>query len=756
MLNTTPNVYATNQGGGSGDSRINVRGFSQRNVAIMINGVPVNDMENGWVYWSNWDGIGDVSSSIQVQRGLSAVNLAVPSIGGTVNILTDPATAQRGGKIKLEVGNDDFFKGTIVGHTGLIDDRFALSAAVVHKTGDGYIDSTWTDAQAYYVGSSFIVDDRNRLDFFLVGAPQRHGQNLYERNIGSFDHDFARGLATYDEAALAENREHGYKYNETWNFVDPSYDGKQAFNGNIERRQFSDIINERENFYHKPQANLNWYLDINDEMKLSTVLYYSGGEGGGTGTYGSVARVRDEDSPFYRNRDWDGQIAINRGTVDGRGNAKVAGQSTGILRNSRNNQWTIGAISKLDWEVTPEFTISTGLDWRTAEIEHYREVRDLLGGDYYVDSSSDFWTTDEQQRRGLGDKINYDFTNNVDWIGAFLQGQYELENVILYGMGGWSSIKYDHENFFINDGGSTLKVESDNIDGYQLKGGATYKFNDNFFAFGSLGYVEKVPIFDNVINDRNGSLNPNPENEKFTSYEIGAGYNTGDGMFDARANYYYTKWEDRAFTQAVRDTDGNDIGITNISGVNQEHSGFEAEIGYNPAEWVRLSLAGSINKWEYTDDVRGSFTPNIAGADSVEYGLYIADLKVGDAPQTQVVFGTECKPIDGMSAKFLTRYYDDHSSDFDPLGRTDETDRTQSWVIPSYWVTDFHFNFDLPIEGHQISVFAHVFNLFDETYIQDATDNGRFTSFDGDHDADDAGVFFGTGLTWNLGVSVDF
>ena len=48
-LNTTPSVYATGQGGGAGDARINVRGFNQRNVAVMINGVPQNDMENGWV-----------------------------------------------------------------------------------------------------------------------------------------------------------------------------------------------------------------------------------------------------------------------------------------------------------------------------------------------------------------------------------------------------------------------------------------------------------------------------------------------------------------------------------------------------------------------------------------------------------------------------------------------------------------------------------------------------------------------------------
>jgi len=40
ILNTTPSIYATMQGGGAGDARVNVRGFNQRNIAIMLNGVP--------------------------------------------------------------------------------------------------------------------------------------------------------------------------------------------------------------------------------------------------------------------------------------------------------------------------------------------------------------------------------------------------------------------------------------------------------------------------------------------------------------------------------------------------------------------------------------------------------------------------------------------------------------------------------------------------------------------------------------------
>ena len=109
-MNLVPSVYATNQGGGAGDARINVRGFNQRNVAVMINGIPVNDMENGWVFWSNWDGVADVTSSIQMQKGLSAQNLATPSIGGSMNIVTDAAALERGGSFKQEAWSLGVFK----------------------------------------------------------------------------------------------------------------------------------------------------------------------------------------------------------------------------------------------------------------------------------------------------------------------------------------------------------------------------------------------------------------------------------------------------------------------------------------------------------------------------------------------------------------------------------------------------------------------------------------------------------------------
>src|SRR5690606_30347934 len=86
VMKNTPSVYVSNQAGGFGDSQMFLRGFNQSNTAFLLNGQPINGMEDGNMYWSNWSGMSDVANAVQVQRGLGSSKLAISSVGGTVNI----------------------------------------------------------------------------------------------------------------------------------------------------------------------------------------------------------------------------------------------------------------------------------------------------------------------------------------------------------------------------------------------------------------------------------------------------------------------------------------------------------------------------------------------------------------------------------------------------------------------------------------------------------------------------------------------
>ncbi len=763
IMNTTPSVYATPQGGGAGDARINVRGFNQRNVAIMINGVPVNDMENGWVYWSNWDGVADATSSIQMQRGLSAINLATPSVGGTMNIITSPAEMKAGGTGKFEYGSGNFMKATFSAHTGLINNKFAASVSVVRKVGEGVIDKTWTDAWAYYMGMSYNVSKNHRLELYAIGAPQRHGQNLYKQNVAAYSHEYAKKLGVSDSTLMKfKEASTGRLYNENWNVVSENYKGEQSWDGKSHSRYDKGFLNERENYFHKPIVNLNWYAQWSEKISQFTTVYYSGGKGGGTGTYGKIQYNYDQEPT--RIADWNSTIAHNQDPDYTR---------EGILRNSVNNQWTIGAISKVKINFTENFKGQIGVDWRKAEIDHFREVRDLLGlASYYYDGNQ--FDTGAEQNKGLGEKIAYHNTNTVDWFGGYVQGEYIKDNLSVYGTFGYSMIKYSYVNHFktadtladgnpdVNSG--ELTANTDWIGGYQFKGGLNYNFTETFSAFANFGFISKVPIFDNVIDDADGTVATDPQNEKFVSYELGAEFNSLNDKFNLKANIYYTTWNDRIFTTSVRITE-DENGIAFIKGLDQRHVGLELEGTYRPIKYVGFGGIASIANWKYLNDVDATVKNYDDASGSVvseDIHVYTKDLKVGDAPQTQFALWVNLYPVEGFNFQFIFRNNSDHYADFNPVGRQDPTDTDQVWKTPSYSVFDANINYAIPMKGRvDVTVFAHVFNIFDTFYIQDAVDNSAYNGFYGyddrySHTVNSAEVYLGLPRTFNLGVKIGF
>lgn len=749
IMNVTPSVYATAQGGGAGDSRMNVRGFNQTNVSIMINGVPVNDMENGWVYWSNWDGLADATSSIQMQRGMSAVNLATPSIGGTMNIITSPAELKAGGTVKFEYGSGNFMKTTLAANSGLIKDKFALSAAVVRKVGNGVIDKTWTDAWAYYFGASYQISKRQRLEFFAMGAPQRHGQNSYMQNVAAYSTDYANTVGATDAASNITQATSGRLYNENWNVVDATYTGQQYWNGKTHDRYSSTFINERENYYHKPLVNLNWYSQWSDKVRQSTVIYYSGGSGGGSGTLGSIKWDYTQPS---RAVDFNATIANNT----------VSDTAKGILRNSVNNQWLVGALSRINIHFSDKFKASVGIDLRTAQIFHFREVRDLLGGQFYFYNKNEF-ESGAEYNKVIGDKVDYNFTNTIDWMGYFAQVEYSGEKITAYGTFGNSYIKYSYVNHFkkdLNDPTKELSSNTDFMMGYQLKGGLAYRPTKQIKLFANLGYISKAPIFDNVIDDVSATVAVNPQNEIFQAIEGGIAYKTLNNMFDISANYYWTKWLNKAQNVGVINQDGSE-GFFFIQGMNELHSGFELEANILPIKYVGLGFAGSIGNWYYLNDVTGTYKDYTGGTGTdITYNYYVKGLKVGDAPQTQYAVMLKLFPVKGLRLQADFRYYDKYYANWSPFNRTDPTDLAQVWKTPSYFLLDGHVSYDFTIAGkYGISVFGHLFNILDAMYIQDALDNSPYNAYPfraKTHDANSAEVFLGLPRTFNAGISFKF
>ncbi|MDD8017842.1 MAG: TonB-dependent receptor plug domain-containing protein, partial [Bacteroidota bacterium] len=109
LLSTLPSMISYSDGGnGIGYNYIVLRGFDQRRLSVTVNGVPQNDPEDHNVYWIDFPDILASASNVQVQRGAGSAFYGPPAIGGSVNIVTNPFTAQPYAKFESLFGFQEY------------------------------------------------------------------------------------------------------------------------------------------------------------------------------------------------------------------------------------------------------------------------------------------------------------------------------------------------------------------------------------------------------------------------------------------------------------------------------------------------------------------------------------------------------------------------------------------------------------------------------------------------------------------------
>lgn len=738
ILKSTPGVYATKQGGAFGDSRINIRGFDQRNTATMINGVPVNDMENGWVYWSNWAGLADVTRSLQVQRGLGASKVAVPSLGGTINILTKTTDAKQGGNVFTYVGQDGYNKYGFTLSTGLSDNGWAATISLAKSEGDGYVDGTQFESSSYFANISKRLNDEHTLAFSIFGAPQWHGQ----RDRGS-----KQSIETWQEKGIKWNPDWGYK------------------NG--------EVFYAEKNKYHKPQAILNHFWSMDENTSLITAVYASVGTGYGTGGYG-------DDGKFYTYMRED-QIDFDR-IVDENIAAGSAGSET-LLRSSNNNHQWYGLLTSYNKDLG-NMDIMIGIDGRYYIGEHYRQVEDLLGGEFFLEDGVD--VNNYNKIVHVGDKIAYANDGYVAWLGLFAQAEYSLDKLnafVSLSLSDKSYKRIDYFNYFTDDLIKDIEAspaleqqyrddlgnryfleamkgqETDwaNFLGYMVKGGANYNLTDKHNVFFNGGYFQRQPDFDAVYLNYINDLNENAENEKVISFELGYGFRSG--IISANLNAYYTKWMDKTFSPSYAVTDATtgarEYFTANILGIDAGHMGVELDFIAKPTTKLTLSGFASIGDWQWLSDVEdvGIYDDNQVLLDTKS--LYLKDVHVGDAAQTSFGLGLDYELLKGLKFGADYNFYDNIYAAFDVEDRdTELAENPDSWKLPYYSVVDLNLRYNFKVSDLNATLFCNVDNLFDTEYISEA--EGGFNVSDPMESWKKTRVFYGWGRSWSVGLKIRF
>lgn len=765
ILKSTPGVYATKQGGGFGDSRINMRGFESENIAVMVNGVPMNDMEWGGLYWSNWAGLSDVTRSMQTQRGLGASKVSSPSVGGSINIVTSSVESKKGGSISYAMGNDGYNKILFNVSTGMNKDGWAVTLLGAKTWADGYIQATEYEAYNWFMNVAKRINDNHQLSFTAFGAPQWH--NKRDNN----------GMKISEWQMLAQrymNGESPYRYNPTYG---------HGING---ERKTIDY-----NSYHKPQLSLNHLWQINDKSSLSTSLYASIGNGYGYSGQGSTSDDRykwygtSSDgmlNTYFRNVDgtfaYDQIYDYNRESENG---SKMA-----MSKSYNKHQW-YGLISTYTTKIGEYVDLYGGIDFRYYKGVHTNELTDLYGGEFFIDSSSrqgvlaannaaaanPTWVN---QKLKVGDVVYRDYDGFTMQEGVFGQAEYNRDKLSAFVAGSVSNTGYWRYDRFYYDA-DHAKSKTVNFIGWTAKGGLNYNLTEKHNVFANVGYISRAPFFSGgafLQSTTSNLTNPDAVNEKVFSAELGYGFRSK--YLTANLNLYHTKWMNKTMSRGIDLKSGGvfvDRVSINMSGLDAIHQGIELDLVAKPLNWLDIRGMLSIGNWRWDCLAKGYFydsagqpvknwtnsgeithASGIQAEDHASATIKLDGTKVGNSAQTTAALGVNARVAKNFRVSldwnYFGRNYAEWSFTSNDLSPNAEITRKDPWRMPSSNVFDLSASYRFNLGKVNATLYGNVDNLFNQLYITDARDAQNSGNWE------DVSVLYSWGRTYSVRLKINF
>lgn len=769
VLKTTPGVYATPDGGGFGDAKINMRGFKAANVAVLVNGIPMNDMEWGGIYWSNFVGLTDVTSSMQSQRGLGAALMSAPSVGGTINITTRGLDAKRGGKVWYGMGNDNLNNIGFSVSTGLMKNGWAITILGSRKWGDGYIQGTPFNDYNYFVNISKKLGDNHQLGFTAFGSTQQHDQ----RNS-------ANGLTIEGWQNVKDymNGESQYRYNPVYGFDN---EGR--------------VRTSNRNKYHKPILSLNHIWQINELSSLSTAVYVSLSKGGGysgqgrevtwngnrlsySSWYGANSGVL---STLFRRADG----TFDYGAIQDMNAASTTGSNLVMSESNNSHEW-YGLVSTYKNTLIPgKLTLTGGIDFRYYVGHHNNKIVDLYSGEYYMDDSSrgdvnpalnsaaadPNW---KYQKLGVGDIVYRNYNGHTHTEGVYAQAEYKLfegklSTILSGSLNNTTYQRVDH--FYYDDAHAKSKTVS--FLGGTIKAGANYNINRYNNVFINGGYISRAPFFSGgafLQSTTSNVTNPNALNEKIGTIEVGYGYHSPS--FSMTLNGYYTLWMDKTSTRRSEIRTGANAGqyyVMNMEGVDARHMGVELNFKWIPFRWIDIDGMLSLGDYQWNSNATGYFynemgqpiknelgeiASGVMAPDHAKATLMQKGVKVGGSAQITSSLGLSIRPFKGarIGADWVVaanNYSDYTLSSFVP---NQDITVSDPWKIPWGNQFDLSASYNFKIGGVNATLYGNVYNVFNHYFVKDAY---TYCSTPGTWD-NAFRVFYSFGRTFSLRLKVTF
>ncbi|MES2429477.1 MAG: TonB-dependent receptor [Bacteroidota bacterium] len=592
--------------------RFRKRGYNNDADKTFINGVPIENLGNGATPYYLWSGLSDIYKHSTNAPGLQLNNFGFGGYGGTYNLDARAFKQFKQLNVKYGISNRNYqHRISITKATGFNKKGWAFNFAGDRRYSDeGYVTGTYQNAWAAQIGIDKKFDEQNIVSFVAIYAPNETGR---QGNVVQEMYDIAGS----------------HYYNALWGYQN----GKKRNSGINKTSQPLFIVSQdlkiskktslltgaSYSFGTRKRSGVDWYNapDPRPDYYRYLPSYYVEND-----------ILQDQvldamlDDVNLRQINFDKFFDVNRihpqTIYDLEGTPLATGnRSLYVLSDQVTSSNNFNANSTINTKFGKHIDFSGGLTYQYMRNHYYKEITDLLGGDFFVNvnqfAERDFPSNDSATINNLnnlntivkeGDIYDYNYVINSHKASAWMQAMF----------------KYKKLNFFLSGNGSTTsfyrvgqyktglfpdnsfdKSDIQQFWNYGVKGGISYKLNYRNYLFVNGSYSTAAPQFEKAYISirRRNDLQSNLVSEKIAAIE--GGYEYASPKFKFRATGYYTEFKDGIDQNTFYDDLSRTFANFSTSKINKVNMGIEAASEILLVKGLTLNLATSVGRYRYSN-----------------------------------------------------------------------------------------------------------------------------------------------------------
>jgi len=254
--------------GGSGESYIRIRGFRQREIALLIDGVPISSPVNGQLDLSTIPV--NTIDRIEVVRGASSLMYGPNTMGGVINIITKKSNGDTGFSMSNEYGSGDTGKVGAILQGGIGALRYLVA-------------SSYSNQNEYPLSGSYEEQDnqesgaRVNSDRKIWNSSVSLGLDMGNKSRGTFHFsiiDQVRGLPHHESDSKAKFRRYTDWQQGLVDFIFDTHFGKSSLKAKVYYEYLNHTLDNYDDLTYSTQDNKKSTTENMKNYALGGDLFY--------------------------------------------------------------------------------------------------------------------------------------------------------------------------------------------------------------------------------------------------------------------------------------------------------------------------------------------------------------------------------------------------------------------------------------------------------------------------------------------------